>query len=510
MEAFGRATCASRFAARENALRTVAALLAAACLTTLGGRAHATCSLWTQTRCDAENSASIVLDAPKSGPARAWTFDGSERVWGYEPGVTIWSSPALGVVGKRAVVAVGSYDHTLYALDAATGETLWKFTTGGPIFAAPVFWEADGKPWIFVASNDRTAYAIDAEQGRPLWVHAVEDYRATLGGSRLGAPSIGRVGATTDALFVSYWVWDGSLAHNEAHAAVVALSARDGKPIWRQPLGDNELTATVFAQSGGHNYVLVGSSNGNVYSLDADTGRVLWTQTELDSVRSPPAVAQTEVGPLVVMASKYGAVRGLSIDTGSERWRFKTGDRITGSPAVLGSGRGARVFVGSYDRALYCLDAATGRKIFDHALRGGIYSSAALVPNAGRPMVLESAWDNQLHAIGASDGASIFSIFTGRPIWNVAGLDESNWSSPSAALVNGRWMAYVGSYDGALRALPLEDDARIIPRLRSNLGFWLSFPIALTPLALLARALTLRARRQEAEDSSSAPHHAQS
>jgi hypothetical protein len=60
-------------------------------------------------------------------------------------------------------------------------------------------------------------------------------------------------------------------------------------------------------------------------------------------------------------------------------------------------------------------------------------------------------------------------------------------------------MAYVGSYDGALRALPLEDDSRIVPRLRSNLGFWLSFPLALTPLALLARALTLRARRQAAE-----------
>ena len=44
----------------------------------------------------------------------------------------------------RAILAVGNYDHTLYALDAATGERLWTFTTGGPVYAAPVFFrEAD-------------------------------------------------------------------------------------------------------------------------------------------------------------------------------------------------------------------------------------------------------------------------------------------------------------------------------------------------------------------------------
>ncbi|MGA2447077.1 MAG: PQQ-binding-like beta-propeller repeat protein [Polyangiaceae bacterium] len=488
-------------------MRTVAALLGAALITTLpaAARAHASCSLWSQGRCDAANSASITIDAPKSGPPRAWTFDGSGRVWGYEPGMTIWSPPTLGMADKRAVVAVGSYDHTVYALDASSGNTLWKFTTGGPVFAAPVFWEADGKSWVFVASTDRTVYAIDAEQGRPLWVHEVEDYRATIGGARLGAPSVGRVGSATDAVFVSYWVWDGSLTHNEAHARVVALSAREGKPLWRSDLGDNELTATVFAQSSGRNFLLLGSSNGNVYALSADTGRLLWAKTELDSVRSPPAFVESAVGPLVVMASKYGSLRGLSIETGAERWHYKTGDRITGSPSVLGSGRGARVFVGSYDRHLYCLDAATGKEIFARAVRGGIYSSPALVPSGAHPMVLASAWDNQLHAVGLSDGASLFSIFTGRPIWNVAGLDESNWSSPAAALVNGRWMAYVGSYDGALRALPLEDDSRIVPRLRSNLGFWISFPLALAPLALLARALTVRARRREGQRLSADP-----
>jgi hypothetical protein len=57
-------------------------------------------------------------------------------------------------------------------------------------------------------------------------------------------------------------------------------------------------------------------------------------------------------------------------------------------------------------------------------------------------------------------------------------------------------MAFVGSYDGTLRALPLEAEERSAPELRSNLWFWLSFPIVLVPFAGLAILLTQRERRR--------------
>jgi outer membrane protein assembly factor BamB len=478
---------------KRKALSAVVAIAALA----LSGRPRAaepSCRLWTQSRCDATNGAAIELSAPKTGQPRAWSFDGSGRVWQYQPGMTNWSSPALGVADGRAIVVVGSYDHTLYALDAAYGDLVWKVTTGGPISAAPVFWQTGDKSWIFATSNDRLVYAVDAADGRQIWVHGVESYRPTLGGARLASPCVGEVVGAGDAVFVPYWVWDSSLANSMQHSGVLALSARDGKPIWKRDLGDNELTAAVFARIGEQRRLFLGSSDGNVFGLDADDGRVLWKQTELDAVRGAPAFVEAGANPLVIMASKYGSVRGLDAKTGTERWRLKTGDRITGSPAVLGAGRAPRVFVGSYDRQLYAVDATDGKLVWSYGARGGFYSSAALVPNGSQPMVVASAWDNLLHAVDLAKGTALFNAFTGRPLWNVAGLDESNWSSPAAASVNGSWMVYQGSYDGTFRALPLEETDRLTPVLRSNFWFWLSFPISLAPVALFAIYVTRRHR----------------
>jgi hypothetical protein len=215
------------------------------------------CEVWSQSRCDAQNQAAIELRAGQTTLPRAWSFDGSGRVWGYEPGLTIWSSPALGVAGDQPIVVAGNYDHTLYCLNAATGEPLWKFTTGGPIYAAPVFFRDGTRQMVFAASNDRIVYAIDPVLGRQIWVHAVEDFRPTLGGARLAAPCVGGTGDSGDkdnkdnAVFVPYWIWDRSLANSEQKSGVAALSVDDGHLLWRAELGDNELTAAIFVRCRG-------------------------------------------------------------------------------------------------------------------------------------------------------------------------------------------------------------------------------------------------------------------
>jgi outer membrane protein assembly factor BamB len=472
-------------------------LLAPLLLLALTGRTFAAeCEVWSQSRCDAHNQAAIELRAGQATPPRAWSFDGSGRVWGYEPGLTIWSSPALGTAGDVPIVVAGNYDHTLYCLNAATGDPLWKFTTGGPIYAAPVFFRDNTRQMLFAASNDRIVYAIDPVLGRQVWVHAVEDFRPTLGGARLASPCVGGTGDKDDAVFVPYWMWDRSLANSMQRSGVVALSVDDGRPLWRADLGDNELTAAIFVRVQGRGTLFLGSSSGNIYALAANNGQVLWKKAELDCVRSPPAFVTTPQGPLLVTGSKFGTVRGLDVLTGAERWQFRTGDRITGAPAVL-EGKQSRVFIGSYDRKIYALGAGDGALLWTDTSRGGIYSSLALVASGSEPMVLGMAWDHMLHANDLSRGTPIFAAFTGRPLWNVGGMDDSNWSSPVAGRIRGRWMAFVGSYDGTLRALPLEADQRSAPEFRSNLGFWLSFPIVLLPFAALAVYLTQRERRQK-------------
>ncbi len=57
-------------------------------------------------------------------------------------------------------------------------------------------------------------------------------------------------------------------------------------------------------------------------------------------------------------------------------------------------------------------------------------------------------------------------------------------------------MAYFGSYDGNLYALPLDELAAPGGPGRSNLVFWLSFPMAMLAAGLLAVFFTRRARRR--------------
>jgi outer membrane protein assembly factor BamB len=458
----------------------------------------ADCEVWSQSRCDAQNQAAIELRAGQTTLPRAWSFDGSGRVWGYEPGLTIWSSPALGVAGDQPIVVAGNYDHTLYCLNAATGEPLWKFTTGGPIYAAPVFFRDGTRQMVFAAANDRIVYAIDPVLGRQIWVHAVEDFRPTLGGARLAAPCVGGTGDSGDkdnAVFVPYWIWDRTLAHSEQKSGVAALSVDDGHLLWRAELGDNELTAAIFVRLQGRGVLFLGSSSGNLYAIAASSGQVLWKKAELDCVRSPPAFVMTGQGPLLVTGSKFGTIRGLDARSGAERWQSRTGDRMTGSPAIL-DGKRPRAFVGSYDRKLYAVGASDGAALWQDTSRGGIFSSPAIIATGSEPMVLATAWDHMLHASDLETGRPLFAAFTGRPLWNVGGMDDSNWSSPAAGRIRGRWMAFVGSYDGTLRALPLESDERSAPELRSNLWFWLSFPIFLVPIAAVAILLTQRERRR--------------
>lgn len=443
---------------------------------------------WTQSRFDAANTAAIELDAPKSERPRAWTFEGSGRVLGYEPGMTVWSPPALGVVDGRATVFVGSFDRLVYALDAATGEVRWKYTTGDGVFSAPVLWHDGEKLVVFAASNDREVYALDAASGRRLWSSALEAWRPTLGGARLTSPCLTRIGGA-DALVVGAWVHDASLGASTQRASLVALSARDGKTLWTTQLGDNELTAPVCADR-----VYVGSSNGNLHALENETGKPLWNHTEHDGIRSAPAVARLDDGTaLIITGSRYGEVRALDAASGTERWRLKTADRITGSPAVARVGERQLVFVPSYDRHVYALDVGTGAVVWRAEARGGFFSSPAFVARP-TPTVLALAWDHSLHGIDATTGAERFAYFMGRPLWDVGGLDASNWSSPAVATIQGSPVVFAGSYDGRFRALPLESTAVNDPGTRRALLFWLSFPATIVPLVLLAIWLTRRRR----------------
>jgi eukaryotic-like serine/threonine-protein kinase len=451
---------------------------------------------WPLARHDQANTAATIIDHDPPRVARAWTYPLTKHVFGYRPGMSVWSSAAVGEVGGQAVVAAGSYDHNLYLFDAAHGNLLWRFTTGNGVYSAPLIWKDGKREWIFASSSDRLVYGLDATVGNRLWSRAVAGYQPTLGGSRLSAPCLG-LSNKIPAVFVGYWVWDKSLANSTQRGGLIAVAARTGRLLWQADFLDNSVSDPVFAVVDGRARVFAASSDGNLRALDADSGKQLWAHRETEPIMGAPLFYQAPGGPRVIIGSHFGKLRCLDARDGREIWSFKTGNWITGSAALYRSGGRDLLAFGSYDRHLYVLEAASGRKLFGHRAAGPVYSSPAIVSVEPETQIIYAAWDNRIYCVSGMDGTQLWTIYTGQPLWDAVSQGDSNWSSPVVARIDGRWMLYQGSYNGVFYAIPLVQAATaggVHPW--TNLRFWVTMLLALLFSGALAFYFDRRRHRR--------------
>jgi outer membrane protein assembly factor BamB len=100
---------------------------------------------------------------PMGGHTWALAQDTGEVVWSTEMGDYATSSPAV----ANGVVYTGSFDFTIYAFDASTGEKLWNssLTTMKDGIESSIA-VADGS--LYVGSLDGTLYAFTLAQGAPV------------------------------------------------------------------------------------------------------------------------------------------------------------------------------------------------------------------------------------------------------------------------------------------------------------------------------------------------------
>jgi outer membrane protein assembly factor BamB/predicted small lipoprotein YifL len=85
------------------------------------------------------------------------------KLWEFETGGGVYSSPAIGSDGT---VYVGSLDTKLYAINGKSGVKLWEFETRGSVFSSPVI-GSDGT--VYIGSRDKKLYAINGKSGVKLW-----------------------------------------------------------------------------------------------------------------------------------------------------------------------------------------------------------------------------------------------------------------------------------------------------------------------------------------------------
>jgi eukaryotic-like serine/threonine-protein kinase len=309
--------------------------------------------------------------------------------WKFHTGAAVTSTPAV----VQGVVYIGSADHNLYALDAATGSVKWKFEAQSRINASPAV--AGGV--VYFGNYDGNFYAVDTATGKLKW-------KFKTGGER-------------------------RFTAQHLHGA---LPAHEAMP---DPF-DVFLSSPALV----NDVVYFGSGDGNVYALDANSGQLKWKFATSDVVHASPALADETV----YVGSWDSNFYALDAATGKEKWRFKTGEDadihnqvgIQSSAAVMDG----VVYFGCRDSNFYALDAATGKQKWAFNNKGSWVVGSPAVRDG--KVYFDTSDTGMIYVVDAKTGAKLSS-------W-----ESKKWPLFSSPALAGN-MLYVGAQSGKLMGIDL-------------------------------------------------------
>jgi outer membrane protein assembly factor BamB len=247
-----------------------------------------------------------------------WTFEGATDKYIAGPLVT------------EGAIFAPSADGVLYSLDF-NGNLLWSFETGGPLWAQPTSDEAC--ECIYLASMDHSVYAIEAATGVLKWKSA------ELGGAFVGTPAYGEqdslyVGNFSNQMFglnaengktrwqipTQNWVWSGpamqdnTLYFGDLNGDFYAVDATNGQQLWKLSPGSPILSTPLVA--GDQIYYTVEA--GTIYAVDT-SGAPLWNNTIGGKLYAPPVAN----GDVILVTPLEGTAMLIALNQqGAQQWSF--------------------------------------------------------------------------------------------------------------------------------------------------------------------------------------------
>ena len=205
------------------------------------------------------------------------------------------SSPAV----AKGVVYFGSGDHSVYAVDVATGTLRWKFKTGDVVHASP----AVVNNVVYIGSWDRNMYALDATSGTKLWQY------------QTGADSAiyNQVGIASSAAVSNGIVFFGC---RDGH--FYAVDAKTGAPRWNVNNNKGWVISSPAIKDG---IVYFPTSDGQRFkAVDAATGALKYNIAMKTISFSSPAI----VGSTIYFGTSDGWVHALDTSNGATKADFET------------------------------------------------------------------------------------------------------------------------------------------------------------------------------------------
>jgi eukaryotic-like serine/threonine-protein kinase len=254
------------------------------------------------------------------------------------------------IVTDGLAIAAGN-NKTIYAVDAATGESKWTYVSQIPIYKEPVL---AGK-FIVFGLSDNSLMAINVADGQPAWTNPIKVHEGFLG--RLAAYQSNVYYFTNNFEMVSYSVtsqkqnWRqrfsvigpdveavnlGDNLYVNTGSYMVGVNAVSGRKIFDANTGDQ----LDFAPAANGESVLSVSQDGKVY-LFGSNGRPL-VRTEIN-LGSQPASAPAVVGKFYAVPTRNGAINLIDSKTGEVVWSYLVrpiGEVMAAPPATGGGGAG--------------------------------------------------------------------------------------------------------------------------------------------------------------------------
>jgi outer membrane protein assembly factor BamB/predicted phosphodiesterase len=246
-----------------------------------------------------------------------------KKVWSFNSGYTICSSPAI--AGKLAVA--GDASGSVYGLELATGKPVWRFKAGNAVYSTP----AVSGGTVVLGSADGNLYALDSATGKERW-------RQETGRPIVASPQI-------HGHLVYVGASDGRFR---------ALDLESGKVEWEfgEVPGFVETRPLVYEGK-----VIFGAWDQHLYALEAASGKLAWKWRgdRPGTLLSPAACWPVGANGKVFIVAPDRQMTAIDVKTGAQVWR--TGDYVVRESIGL-SADGSRFFVRAMNDFFYAFDTA--------------------------------------------------------------------------------------------------------------------------------------------------------
>ncbi|HXF86622.1 MAG TPA: serine/threonine-protein kinase [Anaerolineales bacterium] len=301
----------------------------------------------------------------QTGPAKLSTI---KPLWVFKCEDEIRGTPTI----FQGTLYIGSYDHNLYALNAADGKFLWKYPSEGGIVSRPAV--ADGN--VYFGSEDRRLHVVSARSGKVVWTYYTNgpvrsSPRIAEGHVFFGSDDgylhavnlmTGRMAwrfEMADAIRSTPFVMGDMVYVGCESGDYYAVDFR-GELKWRFRAKRAITSSTV----GTGQAIYFSSVDGTLYALDPRNGWIIWRFRLGKPSISTPCLADD----LIFVGAADGFIYAVEAKTSKEVWRFRTEHQVSSSPVVYKDS----LYCGSVDGNLYCLEYRTGRLRWKFGTEGAI------------------------------------------------------------------------------------------------------------------------------------------